>query len=337
MINAVSDVVIGLQYGDEGKGKAVDHLVKSGFYNLCLRYNGGPNAGHTVYVDGKKMATHQVPSGALTGIMSVIDANCMVDPVKLEAELAYIKDELPYLDIYNLVKVSKHCNIITAKHIAYDKVNDKVGTTHSGMTPAYVDKYNRTGQRAGDYDHPIFERIELVDTFNFINNNYPEPKIIFEGAQGYELDVNSDTYPYVTSTHCTSAFAFTGGVSIRSLRNVWGIAKLYVTYVGSMEFQPDDPIFTKLQELGHEFGVTTGRARQTNWLDLDKLYKAVVVNSVNKLLINKADIIRDLGVYRLFHQGELYEFTTFDKMLEYVSAVFDGVTEVIFSYSPERI
>jgi len=101
LINATADVVVGLQFGDEGKGKIVDDLIKqAGRYNLCMRFNGGPNAGHTVYVDGKKMDTHQVPSGVLTGMKSIINANCMVDPIKLEQEINKIQAELPNIEVY---------------------------------------------------------------------------------------------------------------------------------------------------------------------------------------------------------------------------------------------
>jgi len=346
LIGATADVVVGLQFGDEGKGKIVDDLIKRpGRYNLCLRFNGGPNAGHTVYVDGKKMDTHQVPSGALTGMKSIINANCMVDPVKLEQEIDRIEKELPGIDVYALLMVDRNASIITAEHIAEDKVKDVIGSTHCGMTPAYRSKYSGTGLKVRDVmndmqllgKYPVFEKVKVIDTYEYLNTMPESPCILFEGAQGFELDVNSDNYPYVTKTHCTTAFAFTTGLGPRILQEVWGAAKIYVTYVGNKQFMPDDPDLHKLQQLGQEFGVTTGRARQCNWLDLDLLVKSCIINSVDKLVINKCDILQQLGVFKLYQDEKIVEFRTWEDMRAYVKQSLSGICEVIFSYSPHKI
>lgn len=343
---AKADVVVGLQFGDEGKGKIVDDLIKqSGRYNLCMRFNGGPNAGHTVYVNGKKMDTHQVPSGALTGMRSIINANCMIDPVKLMQELIKIKSDLPELDVFDLVMVDRNASIITAEHIAEDKVKDTIGSTHCGMTPAYRSKYSGTALKVKDVildqelldKYPVFKHVRVIDTFEYLNKMETTPLILFEGAQGFELDINSDNYPFVTKTHCTTAFAFTCGVSPKALNEVWGAAKIYVTYVGNKKFMPDDDDLKKLQILGKEFGVTTGRPRQCNWLDLDLLIKSCVVNGVDKLVINKCDILQDLGVFKLYEGNNLRTFNTWENMRTYVHQALSGICDVIFSYSPEKI
>ena len=150
IIKMQTDIVIGLQYGDEGKGKVVNNYINKNGYNTCVRFNGGPNAGHTVYFNDKKLVTHQVPTGAIHGMKSLIGASCMVDPKKLDIELRMI-EEAGVTNIRDLVKISEKCHVIKQEHIEYDKSNNVVGTTGCGMGPAYVDKYNRKGLQIINY------------------------------------------------------------------------------------------------------------------------------------------------------------------------------------------
>ena len=333
-----SDIVIGLQYGDEGKGKVVYHLIQNEKYDYCLRYNGGPNAGHTVYVNDKKVVTHQIPTGALHRIPSLIGSSCMVDPRKLEVELKMC-EEVGIDNIRDLVKVAYNCHIIQEHHIEKDKKTDKVGSTHCGMGPAYADKYFRTGKRVVDLYKDKINGCQIVDPTEYLYEK-KEAKLLFEGAQGYLLDINWGQYPYVTSTHCDTGFIASTGVSPRSIRNVFGIAKLYTTYVGSMKFQPDDKVFEKLAELGGEFGATTGRKRQCDWLNLNELIKSIRVNGVNKLVVNKCDVIDKLGIYRLYYDKQSLEFDTLESMKDYISTVINkviGGVEIIYSSSPYNL
>jgi adenylosuccinate synthase len=330
-----SDIVVGLQYGDEGKGKIVDHLIKNGSYTCCIRFNGGPNAGHTVYFNDKKLVTHQVPTGAIHGIRSLIGASCMIDPVKLEKELQMI-EEAGVENIRDLLHISYNCHLISPKHIHNDVSSNKVGTTGCGMGPSYVDKYNRVGTRVQN----IGDRLCGCKVINPLDDFFQENDVIlFEGAQGFLLDINWGQYPYVTSTHCDTGFVVSSGVSFRTIRDVYGIAKLYSTYVGTMKYQPNDDVFDALAKLGNEFGSTTGRPRQCDWLDIDELMKSINVNGVNILIINKCDVIDELGVFKVYKNREIIEFKTKEEMLGYIENSLQHLklTKIIYSSTPNGL
>ena len=324
-MNIKLDILIGLQHGDEGKGKITAHLIKNNDYTLCVRFNGGPNAGHTIYIDNKKYVTHQLPTGILFGVPSLIGNGCVVDLDKLQKEI----DETGADP--SLLMISKYAHVINANHIDEDIKTDRVGSTKCGIRPCFRDKFNRTGTRIIDTNCEY----TLVDPYEILNQS--NMKILFEGAQGFELDIDWGDYPYVTSSNCTTGFALTSGVNPHSLNKVWGIAKLYDTYVGNKKFQPEDPIFKELATLGHEFGSTTGRPRQCNWLNLKRLKKAIMINGVTDLVINKCDIIKELGVFKLIKK-DIISFDNFALMLEYITQFLSDLNiNIHFSYSKDTL
>ncbi len=115
-------------------------------------------------------------------------------------------------------------------------------------------------------------------------------------------------YPYVTSSHCTVGSAILNGVPPRCIRDIYGVAKVYETYVGAKEFEGDDPIFDLIRAKGEEYGSTTGRPRQINWMDFDLLKMAIRINGVNKLILNKTDILDELESWTLYNEDTMYEF-----------------------------
>jgi adenylosuccinate synthase len=121
------------------------------------------------------------------------------------------------------------------------------------------------------------------------------------------LDPDWGDYPYVTSSHCGVAAALLNGVNPRSLRNVWGVAKIYETYVGKKHFQPKNPVFNQIQQIGSEYGATTGRVRQCNWLDWSQLEQAILMNGVNKLIFNKMDVLREVGRWQINNPNLKFE------------------------------
>ena len=123
--------------------------------------------------------------------------------------------------------------------------------------------------------------------------------MLFEGAQGFGLDVDWGDYPYVTSSHCTAASALLNGVPPQAVRNVFGVAKLYETYVGAKNFEPKDPIFDDIRTVGEEFGATTGRPRQCNWMNWNLVEKAIKINGVSRLIVNKVDVLEKVGKWSL--------------------------------------
>jgi adenylosuccinate synthase len=162
--------------------------------------------------------------------------------------------------------------------------------------------------------------------------------VLFEGAQGFELDVDWGDYPYVTSSHCTVGGAVLNGVPPQKIRNVYGIAKAYRTYVGAKHFEGDSEYFEMIRKEGGEFGATTGRPRQINWLDVQDLVKAANINGVSHLIINKIDVLEKVGVFKLIDQGREYTFDNVQSMMDHIddqlTIYSDGILDVKFSTTP---
>ena len=282
----IADVVVGLQYGDEGKGKVTHHLCKTGGYTHVLRYNGGCNAGHTIFHEGRKFVTHHIPAGVFFGIKSIIGNGCVLDPVQFFKELDELKSG--GIDTTGLIYVAKNCHVITDDHKEEDGKDKKIGTTKRGNGPAYRDKYARTGVMAKDIPELKPYLIDLHDEFW----NQSDVKILCEGAQGFGLDIDWGDYPYVTSSHCLTSSVLLNAIPHYAIRDVWGVAKAYETYVGTKQFQPPhNKVFAHIQEAGQEFGATTGRPRRCGWLDLHALKKIIFINSVTELCITKLDVM----------------------------------------------
>lgn len=336
-MNQNIDIILGCSFGDEGKGKVVYDLLKSNNYNLCVRFNGSGNAGHTIYLNNDiKVVVHQLPVGILKpNVYNLISSDCLINIAKLKEELEYIKSL--NIDISGRLLISKACHIITEECIDYDKQNNTIGTTGSGIGPTYSQKMLRNGKRVEDYADLFTELgVKIVDMRKFWQSDFVKEKInsiLLEGAQGFELDINwTDHYPYCTSSTCTIAGAINTGIPIKNIRNIYGISKIYDTYVGNMEFQPkDNEELERIGKLGHEFGATTGRKRQCNYLNLDTLKEALLINQCNKCIINKIDILEELGIFKLYHNGELKIFNTFCEMSDYILKTLDFVDPIIFS------
>jgi adenylosuccinate synthase len=309
--NLITDIVLGLQHGDEGKGKVTHHLLKNGGYTHCVRFNGGCNAGHTIFHNGKKFVTHHIPAGVFFGVTSVIGNGCVVDPTKLQQEIDYLESH--GIPVREHLRIAKNAHVITPFHKAEDSTDETIGTTRTGNGPAYRDKYNRTGIRACDI--PDLEPF-LVDIYE-------------------ELSDWVD-YPYVTSSHTGVAAAIQNGINPRSIRNVWGVIKAYETYVGKRNFQPDEEVFDRIQETGQEFGATTGRVRQCNWINIEEVQRAIDMNGVNRLVVNKMDVLREVGLWGTT-KGRIHGERHFRNHLNEEFGPLAGVDKVYFSDNPENI
>lgn len=329
------DVVIDLSFGDTGKGKVVNHLITQKPYTHCLRYSGGANAGHTIYLNGKKVITHMVPSGVLHGITGYIGSNCLIQPESLIKEIADLESQ--GFPCKNLIKISPEAFVVTSKHLTEDSQDSTIGTTKRGIGPAARDKYARTGIQAKD--------VELLKPFlsDFYEEFYSKEAIILaEGAQGFYLDLHYGDYPYVTSSHCSIGSVLLNGFNHQSIDRIYGTAKAYDTYVGLKKFQPDDEVFLKIRELGQEYGATTGRPRQTNWLNLDNLIKAIRVTGVHDLIISKMDVLNSLQKWALIHNSIIIEFASEDLFKGYIiNNIYSGkcptIQNIIFSSNPNDL
>jgi len=312
------DIILDLVSGDCGKREISYQLSKKREYSHCMRVNGGSNSGGNVHYldkDGneKHLVLHQVPTGIFNGKKCIIGSGCVVDLNKLCKEIVDL--EKIGISVKGKLFIANNAHLITDKHLEEEASESKIGTTRAGIGPCYRDKYSRTGTRIKDlfgnlylYStmndtneffrfENIFKRydIQLIDLYDYLYNPDEKIGLLVEMAQGFYLDIDHGDYPYVTSSHTTVAGALLNLLPWNKVRKVYGVCKAYDTYVGSKTFQPKDEIFEELQTLGKEFGATTGRKRQCNWINLPALKKAINVNCVNRLVISKIDVLDDLN------------------------------------------
>ena len=330
----IADVVLGLQHGDEAKGKVTHYLCQYKPYTHVLRFNGGCNAGHTIYHKGKKFVTHHIPAGVFYGVKSIIGPGCVVNPTQFFKELEELESN--GIETKNKIFISENAHVITEEHLYEEEGESKIGTTKRGNGPAYRDKYARTGLQAKKV--PSLAPY-LIDTYQeFCSRNSATPIILCEGAQGFSLDIDWGDYPYVTSSHCGVGGAILNGIPHTWIRDIWGVAKIYETYVGSKNFEPETEgnFFERVREQGEEYGATTARPRQCSWLNLDNLRRALKINSVNKMVINKMDVLRALDCWQLVTGGELVTLAGEKEMETFISQAFPGV-EIYFSGDKHKI
>jgi adenylosuccinate synthase len=327
-------------------------------------------SGHTIYHNGKKYVTHYIPSGVFHGIKSIIGPGCVVNLEKLEKEIQELEAG-GIAGIRRYLFIDKRAHITLNGHISEDADdsdknwgNARIGTTKSGNGPTYRDKYGRRGQRLIDWINnvkkqmPIFSeegrnqfalRIDtlesmLIDVYEEFHNGKLNT-ILCEGAQGFELDIDWGDYPYVTSSHCGIGSAVLNGIPPKSIRNVYGVIKAYETYVGAKAFQNSDLLCEKFQEFGEEVGATTGRVRQTNYLHMPRLQRAIKMNDITTLIVNKCDIFEkaclSTGPNQFPWRNEHYiKYESSFEMwkIKIQNLAFGlGVPKVFFSSSPHEI
>ena len=290
------DIVVGLQWGDEGKGKITDAL--SNEYQWIVRYQGGSNAGHTVYIDDKKFVTHSIPTGILNpNCKVVITHGCVVNIPEIIEEVKLLEEN--GISFENRFYLSENAHIITPEHLKQDKSNQiRFGSTGKGIGPAYRDKIYRTGVRVKDCPQGIDEdKIIVTDTRKLLRDAiYKGDRVLFEGAQAVMLDIEMGTYPHVTSSPCIASYAPAGsGLPLTFFKDstILGVAKAYTTRVGTGPFPSEiknERIAKAIQFTGKEYGATTGRLRKVGWLDIPQLKYACEVNGVSNIALTKLDI-----------------------------------------------
>ena len=338
-------VVVGTQWGDEGKGKVTDLLSESA--DIVVRYQGGNNAGHTIVVGDERFALTLIPSGVLyPNVTPVIGNGCVVDPAVLLEEMDTLRSR--GIDPSRL-RISGNAHLIMPYHRKLDAVMERflgkqqIGTTKRGIGPAYQDKFSRHGIRAQDLFDPkiLAEKLEitlkdknkqLVKVYNQLAMD-PGPiieeylgyaemlrphvtdtslliweairdgkNVVLEGAQGTLLDIDHGTYPFVTSSNPTAGGAAAGaGIGPKAIDSVLGVAKAYISRVGSGPFPTElhDEIGERMVELGGEFGTVTGRRRRCGWLDIVALRYAVRVNGLTGIALTKLDILSNFETLRV--------------------------------------
>jgi adenylosuccinate synthase len=275
-----ADLIVGLQWGDEGKGKIVDHMAQT--HDMVCRFAGGHNAGHTIVVEDRKYALHLIPSGVLNPeAKNIVGNGVVLSPVD------FIEEMSQFDDLKGRLFISDKAHLLLSYHAMIDQAREQmkgdkaIGTTGKGIGPAYGDKIARVGHRVGELHHPerlaekilhhfeenraIFEvmgvktpdRSELltelrsyhevlspyiIDTTLLVWEALERgDRMLLEGAQGTMLDIDHGTYPYVTSSTTVSAGACSGlGLNPKDIGKVTGIAKAYCTRVGNGPFPSED-------------------------------------------------------------------------------------------------
>ena len=342
--------VVGLQWGDEGKGKIVDLLTAR--YDYVVRYNGGANAGHTVVVGDQRFALHLVPSGILyPDKVNVLGNGVVIDPEQLLKEIDQLRERGVRVAGANL-RISDRAHIVLPYHKLQDQLQEraiarargddqKIGTTGRGIGPAYADKALRsTAIRAGELLHPellrdkllaivplknlllealarsLGEEFQPIDaqalaqqfaqygqrlaehvcdaTFLLHDAMDRGEQLLFEGANATLLDIDHGTFPFVTSSNCSSLGASTGtGVPGQRIRHVIGIVKAYQTRVGGgpMPTELTDATGHLIRERGREYGTTTGRPRRCGWLDAVTLRYSARVTGATGLALMLFDVL----------------------------------------------
>ncbi|MGA8302424.1 MAG: adenylosuccinate synthase [Thermoplasmata archaeon] len=328
-------VVLGAQFGDEAKGKIADFMAASARY--VVRSAGGPNTGHTILLPEGPVVLHQIACGVLRhGVTAISGPGMVIQPFKLEEELQGLERRGL---LRGEVVLSDRAHVILPVHELEDVWEDELrakhrpgavlGTTRSGVGPAYSDRAARFGVRLAELSRPavLRERLDLLYATKTHLPNLPpveeltarlvevgarlapyirptEPilwdaaargdMILLEGAQSALLDLDFGTYPYVTSSHPTSAGALMGsGIPPTELDSVVGVAKAYSTRVGAGPYPTEDTGERGefLRRVGGERGATTGRPRRCGWLDLVLLRYVTRLNGFTSLAITKVDVL----------------------------------------------
>jgi adenylosuccinate synthase len=320
-------VVIGAQWGDEGKGKIVDYLA--GESDIVIRFSGGANAGHTIVADGEEFALHLVPSGILyPDKTSVLGSGMVIDPAALFDEIAML--EKRGVQTSGRIFISDRAHLVLPHYKQLDKERDAarkhpIGTTGRGIGITFSQKSERDGIRVADlcWDEKLDEL--PPESRAFIEQYAPRltamsldltayvsgkkgKRVLFEGAQGSLLDLDSGTYPYVSSGSSGAAGAACGGgIGPRALDKVLGVFKAYSTRVGNGPFptefdaakEAEDSLCSYIRETGREYGVTTGRPRRCGYLDLVALRYACRTNSIDSLVMTHLDVYDTLAEIQL--------------------------------------
>lgn len=327
-------VLVGAQWGDEGKGKVVD-LITENDYSCVVRGCGGANAGHTIMVGDKKFVAHLLPSGVVHGKLCVLGSGMVIDPIALLQEIEMARSFGLDINPNNLI-ISNGATIVFPQHKELDANREasttSIGTTKRGIGPAYETKASRFGVKMFMIKDPghfvnsflylsrnigiVYDCLATERTISdyleagkklapFIKNHVPLVedilnkglKVLVEGAQGALLDPDYGTYPFVTSSSTTAAGALAGaGIGVRGIDRVIGVVKAYTTRIGTGPFptEQSNEKGTYLRERGKEYGATTGRPRRCGWLDIPALKYAGMLNGLTEIALTKIDILSDM-------------------------------------------
>jgi len=310
-----SYIVVGGQWGDEGKGSIIAYLAIYDKPEVIARGGVGTNAGHSVFINGKKYAVRQLPTGFMNkDARLLVGAGVLVDPEVFFHELEHLKD----FNVENRVGIDYRCTVIDPEHKNLDRTNGylhgKIGTTGSGCGPANADRALRKAKQVKD-----LKELEpyLTDVAQEVNDALDEGKLVLvEGTQGFGLSLYYGSYPYVTSKD-TSASAMASDVGIGPTRvdDVIVVFKSFPTRVGAGPF-PTEMSEEEADRMGLvEYGTVTGRRRRVGWFDFEFARYSARINGATMLAITMLDK----------YDKEAFGVTNFDKLPQKAK---DFITEI---------
>lgn len=327
-----STVVLGTQYGDEGKGKTVDFLAKDA--DFIVRYSGGNNAGHTLVIGGEQTILHFLPSGVFHEKTCVMGNGMVLDLEKLKEEIDEVESK--GVKLRDRLVISENAHLILPGNVEASQTQ-ATSSTGRGITPAYTSKAHKSGLRVRDiiniekgipeldlgfrdnltkYKDYLLKHLDIRNNIGNVSKILNEAldqgkNIIFEGAQATGLDIDFGQYPYITSSNPTAGGACTGtGVPPTRIDKVIGVAKAYTTRVdlkkeGPLTTQLDDELGDKIREAGKEYGATTGYPRRCGWFDAVLVKHSVRINGISELTLTKLDVLDDLPEVKICTHYEL--------------------------------
>ena len=286
-------VIVGAQWGDEGKGKLVDVLAARA--DWVVRYQGGANAGHTVHVGDESTVLHQVPSGIMhPGVRCAIGNGVVLDPESVFEEVdALVANGV---DVEGRLYLSDRAHLVMPYHKLVER-----GIDHANHNLLGFGSSNRADAA---FTLAALEKIAprllaIAEDVGLAVHRAQKQgaAILLEGAQGSLLDVDHGTYPFVTSSSTTAGGAAIGvGIGPRCIDAVIGVVKAYTTRVGAgpLPTEFDAAMSERVRQLGNEFGATTGRPRRCGWFDAVVVRYAVRINGLTGLAVTKLDVLDTL-------------------------------------------
>ncbi|XP_033000274.1 adenylosuccinate synthetase isozyme 2 isoform X2 [Lacerta agilis] len=335
-------VVLGAQWGDEGKGKVVDLLAQDA--DIVCRCQGGNNAGHTVVVDSVEYDFHLLPSGIINPKVTAFIGNGVVIhlPGLFEEAEKNVKKGKGLEGWEKRLIISDRAHIVFDFHQAADGIQEQQRQEQAGkkfkvLANQYKSVYPTLEidiegelKRLKGYTERLKPMVRDGVYFMYEALHGPPKKILVEGANAALLDIDFGTYPFVTSSNCTVGGVCTGlGMPPQNVGEVYGVVKAYTTRVGIGAFptEQDNKIGELLQTRGKEVGVTTGRKRRCGWLDLVLLKYAHMINGFTALALTKLDI---LDVFPEIKVGVAYRIN--DKIIPHFPANQEVLNKVEVQY-----
>ena len=279
----MSTIVVGGQYGDEGKGKIISYLAIKDNPDIIARGGVGPNAGHEVNYKGKRYPMRMLSCGFVNeNARLLIGAGVFVNPD------VFLK-EIEFVGAQKRSAIDFRCGLITKENIERDgtsEVSAKIGTTKTGCGPAVSDRVNRIGKMVDQVPELKPYLTDVVKEVNKAKN------VLLEGTQGFMLSNLYGTYPFVTSKDVSAAtIAADVGLGPTKIKKVVMVIKSYTTRVGSGPLKDEISVDEAKLKNMQEYGTVTGRTRRTSAdLHFDDLRLAVMVNGATDIAITKIDI-----------------------------------------------